>query len=277
MIAGISTIENARSAAAMKYLMMGVLGLCCASALADENTTSETRAVREINGDAGLSFEDVRSSGGPNKTVGLNVDAIFPIGSYLGFSLSGDVAKTNIDVARHDTILGTTPSCSINDTGVEAGLFTRNPTLGKIGVSYGIEHLHSSCDGDAAFVASQASSNTTHNYQAEAEYYLHDFTFGAAHTQSHVPGQGDLKQDLFSVSWYPVTDARITPSAGRQDRNDLYGITLEAQPEFLSESVSVVLSYSLLRQSSDIKSFSIGFVHHFGNPIELQTRDRNYR
>ncbi len=261
----------------MKYLMMGVLGLYCTGALADDNLPDPTRAVQDINGDAGLSFEDVRSSGGPNKTVGLNAQAVFPLGPYIGFSLAGDIAKTNIDVARHDTTLGTTPSCSVNDTGLEAGLFTRNPTLGKIGVSFGVGHLHSSCDGDAAFVASQASSNNSHNYQAAGEYYLHDFTLGAAHTQTHVPGQGDLNQDLFSVSWYPVADVRITPSGGRQDHNDLYGVAVEAQPEFLSQTVSVVLSYSLLRQSSDIKSFSIGFVHHFGKPIDLEVRDRYYR
>jgi hypothetical protein len=256
----------------MKYLMMGMLGLYCAAASAQE-----TRAVQEINGDAGLSFEDVRSAGGANKTVGINADAIFPLGAYLGLSVAGDAAKTNIDVARHDSVLGTTPSCSINDAGLQVGVFARNPSLGKIGASYGIGHLHSSCDGDASFVANRASSSKTHNYQAQAEYYLHDFTFGAAHTQTQVPGQGDLNQDLFSVSWYPVSDVRITPSGGRQDHNDVFGIALEAQPEFLSQTVSVVLSYSLLRQNSDIKSFSIGFVHHFGKPIDLEMRDRYYR
>lgn len=255
----------------MKYLVMSMLGLFCSGAIA------ETRAVEQINGDVGLSFEDVRASAGPNKTVGLTADAIFPLSSYLGISLSGGVAKTNIDVAQVESGSGISSSCTLNDGSLQTGVFARNPELGKIGVSYGIAHLHSSCDGDAAFVSSQGGSIDTHHYGVEAEYYFHDFTFGAAHTQTHLQGQGDLNQDLFRVSWYPVADARISPSAGRQDHNDLYGLTLEAQPEFLSDSVSVVLSYSLLRQGSDVKTFSIGFVHHFGEPIELETRDRRYR
>jgi hypothetical protein len=110
-----------------------------------------------------------------------------------------------------------------------------------------------------------------------AEYYFSELTLGVDRTTSHLDGGDDISANSFTASWYPITELRISPSVGRIESKSSYALNLEGQPEFLGDAVSVLLGYSVQRQTPNIKTFSIGFVYHFGKPLELQIRDRQYR
>ncbi len=247
------------------------------------NAAADSRAVEAATFDGGFNFQEVKSGGDPNNTAGATGVFTFGLASSLGASISGTASHADIQADRSAT--GSTAvatsivsrSCGFSSGDLTAGLFLRNPSIGRIGVSYGAGQIRADCGDNAMFVVSDGHTLRTYNYAANAEYYFSRLTIGAGRTTTHLDGGNDITADSLTASWYPLTELRISPSIGRIDSNNSYGLQLEGQPEFLGDAVGVVLGYSVQRQSPNIKSFSIGFVYHFGKPLELQTRDREYR
>ncbi len=247
------------------------------------NAVADSRAVEAATFDGGFNFQEVKAGGDPNHTAGVDGLFTFALASYLGASLSGSASHTNIEADRPAaastamTASSISLSCGFNSQDLTAGLFLRNSSIGRIGVSYGVGQIHSDCSDNATFVASDGHTLRTHNYAANAEYYFPQLTIGLARTNTHLDGGNSITADSLTAGWYPVTELRISPSVGRIDSKSSYGLELEGQPEFLGDALSVLLGYSVQRQTPNIKSFTIGFVYHFGKPLELQTRDRQYR
>ena len=252
-------------------------------ALYGANAVADPRAVEAATFDGGFNFQEVKAGGDPNHTAGAAGVYTFGLGSYFGASISGAASHTNIQSDR--PAVGSTDvttssiarACGFNSTDVTGGLFLRNPAIGRIGVSYGLGQIHSDCSDNATFVASDTHGLKTHNYSAIAEYYFSQLTLGIGRSTSHLDGGDDITADSLTLSWYPVTELRLSPTAGRVESKDSYGLNLEGQPEFLGDAVSVLLGYSVQRQTPNIKTLSLGFIYHFGKPLELQTRDRQYR
>ena len=117
----------------------------------------------------------------------------------------------------------------------------------------------------------------TDNYLAEAEAYLGDFTFGANHTSTELEDGPKLESNIFNASWYPLDSLRVTLSGGDLYEQDTYGIELEHQPEFMGDSLGVVLGYSVVDREQEVGTISFSVVYHFGTKVELKTRDREYR
>ncbi|HEY5808172.1 MAG TPA: outer membrane beta-barrel protein [Povalibacter sp.] len=252
--------------------------LCCAGALA------QSRAVEKTHVELGLTSidsdtEDSTSSG----TLGLNLAATFPIGSYLGASLSGDFSKTstrNRDVLgdNPDAEAGSRPSCNFENSGGNASLFFRRPNLGRVGVSYGVGNIKSDCDGESVFPLSGADKLKTDNYRAFAEYYISDFTFGASYTTTKLEdSDDDLKTTALSASWYPFDSLKVSLAGSDLYEENTYGITVEHQPEMLGDGLSVWLGFSSTDAEPKTQTINIGIAYFFGRTATLKDRDRQYR
>jgi hypothetical protein len=156
-------------------------------------------------------------------------------------------------------------------------LFARWPSLGRVSVSYGNGLLTSDCGDQATFVSTGDDEMGTDNYRAAVEAYLGNFTFGANHTSTELEDGPKLESNLFSASWYPIDDLRFTLSGGDLFEQDTYGVEIEHQPEFMGQSLGVVLGYSIVDREQRVGTISFSVVYHFGTKIELKTRDREYR
>lgn len=243
---------------------------------------AELRAVQETTFSLGLvaSDSDTKDSTS-NGTFGLGGVLTMPIGNIFGASLSGaysrSTARTSdvlLDVASSDD---SRPSCRFNNTDLSASLFARWPTLGRITASYGNGQLSSDCGDQSVFVSTGDDEMGTDNYRLAAEAYLWDFTLAGNHTSTELEDGPKLESNIFSASWYPINSLRVTLSGGDLYEQDTYGIELEHQPEFMGDSLGVVLGYSVVDREQEVGTISFSVFYHFGRKVELKTRDREYR
>jgi hypothetical protein len=242
----------------------------------------EPKAVQSSNFSLGLvaSDSDTKDSTS-NGTFGLGGVYTMPIGKLFGASLAGAYSRSTsrtsdvlLDVTSSDS---TRPSCRFNNTDLSASVFARLPSLGRISASYGNGQLSSDCGSQAVFVSTGDDEMGTDNYRLAAEAYLGDFTFGANHISTELEDGPKLESNTFSASWYPINSLRVTLSGGDLYEQDTYGIELEHQPEFMGDSLGVVLGYSVVDREQEVGTISFSVMYHFGTKVELKTRDREYR
>lgn len=254
----------------------------CATFAAELGRPNELKAVQKTNYSLGLvaSDSDTKDSTS-NGTFGLGGIVTMPIGKIFGASLAGaysrSTARTSdvlLDVASSDS---SRPSCRFNNTDLSASLFVRWPKWGRVSGSYGNGQLSSDCGDQSAFVSTGDDELGTDNYRFAAEAYLGDFTFGANHTSTELEDGPKLESNIFNASWYPLDSLRVTLSGGDLYEQDTYGIELEHQPEFMGDSLGVVLGYSVVDREQEVGTISFSVVYHFGTKVELKTRDREYR
>lgn len=263
--------------------------LCAALSLASYGASAaelgrpvEPKAVQRTNFSLGLvaSDSDTKDSTS-NGTFGLGGILTMPIGKIFGASVSGaysrSTARTSdvlLDVASADS---TRPSCRFNNTDLSASLFARWPRLGRVSFSYGNGQLTSDCGDQSMFVSTGDDELGTDNYRALAEAYLGDFTVGANYTSTELEDGPKLESNIFNASWYPIDSLRVTLSGGDLYEQDTYGIELEHQPDFMGNSLSVTLGYSVVDREQEVGTVNFSVFYHFGTKVELKTRDRQYR
>lgn len=242
----------------------------------------EPKAVQKTSFSLGLlaSDSDTKDSTSAG-TFGLNGILTLPIGKYFGAALGGTYSRTTartsdvlLDVVSPDA---TRPSCRFNNKDLSATVFARWPSWGRVSVGYGNGNLSADCGEQSMFVSTGDDEMGTDNYRVGAEAYLGNFTFGANHTQTELEDGPKLESNLFSASWYPINSLRVTLSGGDQFDQDTYGIELEHQPEFMGDSLGVVVGYSVVDREQEVGTVSFSVVYHFGTKVELKTRDREYR
>lgn len=254
----------------------------CATVAAELGQPVESKAVQKTNFSLGLvaSDSDTKDSTS-NGTFGVGGIVTMPVGKLFGASLAGAYSRTTartsdvlLDVTSSDS---TRPSCRFNNTDLSASLFARVPRWGKISASYGQGQLSSDCGGQSVFVSTGDDEMGTDSYRFGAEAYLGDFTFAAAHTSTELEDGPKVDSNIFTGSWYPLDSLRVTLSGGDLYDQDTYGIELEHQPEFMGDSLGVVLGYSVVDREREVGTISFSVVYHFGTKVELKTRDREYR
>lgn len=240
------------------------------------------RAVQSTNFSLGLvaSDSDTKNSTS-NGTFGLSGIATMPVGDLFGASLSGNYSRTTartsdvlFDVASQQS---TRPSCRFNNSDAAVSVFARRATLGRVSASYGKGKVSSDCGDESVFVSTGDDSLGLDYYRVAAEAYLWDFTVGAVHTSTELEDGPKLESNIFSGSWYPLDSLKVTLSGGDLYEQDTYGIEVEHQPEFMGNSLSVSLGYSVVDQEEQVGTISFSVVYHFGTKAELKARDRLYR
>lgn len=256
-----------------RYFLAVPLLLCGVHARADTPA-----AVAATNYQAGLTTGDTYISGDrASNMYDFNGSANFPLATYLGATLSGDYGHTNLTTNPFpDTTPSSTwPSCTVHSKNLDAGLFVRNPSLGRIGVGYGAGRQESHCN--ATFVDTGSDTLNTRHSTASAEYYFSRVTVAVARSKLHIESGNGLDLSMLGASWYPVNSTRITLAADGLDFKDTYHLDMEYQPEFLDNSMSFSFGYTTQRQTLTSHSISVGFRYFFDTNANLLTRDRHYR
>ena len=259
-------------------LSLALLGAMAASAPAVAQ-----RAVEAPNFALDLQSNDSDTSGSTSTgTLGANLSATLPIGSYFGASLLGSYSTSRVrtgDVLpREDGApAGLRPSCSFDNLGGEISLFARRPTLGKVELSYGIGELSADCSANSSFLPDGGDKLDTDRQRLDLEFYLGDFTLGGQYTQVSLDGGADIDTTELRASWYPLDSLKVTLSGNDQYEEDTYGIVFEHQPEFLGDGFAVQLGYARTDSEPDTRTISIGLSYFFGTRVSLKDRDRFYR
>jgi len=251
--------------------------------LAAGTAVAQSRAAETLNFEFGVDAKDSDTSGSTsNGTLGLKGAATIPLGRY--FAIAGSAGYSKSQVRTRDSLVDESGSntgiadCSFKGTQGGITLFARRPTLGKVGVSYGVSQLSSECGDTSVFVTTGDDSLDAKNYRVFAEYYFYDFTLAASQTATELDHGDKLDSTSITASWYALDSLRISASAGNDlyDR-DTYGIMLEHQPDFLGDGLGVYLGYSQTDQSPSTRTVTFGFAYYFGVRADLKTRDRQYR
>jgi hypothetical protein len=168
-------------------------------------------------------------------------------------------------------------SCSFSDTDLGATLFARDPSLGRVGLSYGRGKFSSNCGDRSLFLPTADDSMTTKSLRAFAEWYWRDLTLAAARTETSFERGDKLKSNSATLSWYPIDNLRVALTANDLYDQHEYGILLVNQPEFLGNGFSVSLGYSVRNVQPEVRTVSFNLIYHFGTEVNLIDRDRKYR
>jgi hypothetical protein len=248
--------------------------LWSAGALAQDRAVEATQFTLDV-----LSVESDTADSTSSGTLGAGLGTTFGIGRYFGASLNINYLDTSVrtrDVVG-DASGGSRPSCSFENLGGSASVFFRRPTLGKVGFTYGSADLKASCDGDAIFPLTREDKLGTDTYRGDAEYYLGDFTFGAAYTTTSLEDGDDLKTTTLNVSWYPLDSLKLSLWGNDLYDDNTYGLMVEHQPQMFGDGASVRLGVSTSNQSPKTTTIELGLSYFFGRNVPLKTRDRQYR
>jgi len=260
----------------MKRLSFAVL-----LALYGPHAFADSQAVRAVNYQLAYASGDTNTSGGSDsRTNGINGGVTFPLATYLGASVSGAYAHSTLATNFPNgtnvlTLASTAPHCTVNSKDLDAGLFVRDPTIGRIGVSYGLGRAKSNCD--ASFVVTGTDTLDTRVYAVGAEYYFPKVTIALSRTQTRFDPVNKFDSDVLTGSWYPTNILRVALSAEGMSMKNTYSLGLEYQPEFLDNSSGLSISYSTRHQTVTSHIVMVGLVYYFGERTDLLTRDREYR
>lgn len=252
-----------------------------AAALLALAVTTQTKAAEEdatlSSAQLGATFGTIESADNSNKSVQVDFRFTAPVTRFLGASLNGTFADTNLQTdAPTDEI--SSILCSYETLGTRGTLFAREPSLGRVSASFLAGQLRSKCGGSASFVERNSDTLRSEGYSLAAEYYFPALTLAAERTSTSFDGDNHHVTDLLTASWYLLPDLSISPNAGRVNGSNLYGLTVEHQPDFLGQSASVTLAFSQQNlESGSIRSISLAFTYHFGTHVDLKKRDRQYR
>lgn len=261
----------------------GLAALAAVALLGSGNAPAQSRAAEVTTVHVGLAARDIDTDGSTSiGELGLNAGGTIPLGDWfaaaLSASYSGSTVRTrDVLVGAGGTITGARPSCEIDSTGASAGLFFRQPALGRVGASYGLGRLSSDCGDVGEFLASGADELDTQHYRVYGEVYLRDFTLGAAFTATEPDGGEKFEATTVSASWYPLESLRITASGNDLYDRTGYGLAVEHQPDFMGDALGVYVGYETNDESPRTGIISFGFAYHFGPRVPLQMRDRQYR
>jgi hypothetical protein len=242
------------------------------------NALADSQAVQKFNAIVSYtSWDTFESSVRTNNSYAFNGTMTFPLAPYLGASLSGafgsSTLRTNYDVTGTPTT--TTTSCSIGNDNLGASLFVRDPTFGRVGVSYTAGQQKSRCSG--TFLTSGTDSQDTSGYGASAEYYFSKVTVGAAMTKTTLGTNSEFTSSALSLGWYPLDDLRFEMSAAGGDLQNSYHVGVEYRPAFLDESISLMLGYTYQNLLVETSTVMIGVSYFFVKHVPLISRDRNFR
>ena len=257
------------------YLAAALLLLYGNNALADdqEQHTSHFQT--------GFASGNTYTSGGnDSNSYGINGSATVPFASYLSGWLSGSYAHTRfandlLSSGGNSTPTGQFSKCGINNSHVDAGLFARLEDRGKLGISYGAGKIDSRCN--ATFLSNGGDTLRTTNYTTNAEYYFSKVTVAAAWNRTQLGAASNLDTSTLTASWYPMNNARISLSADGMDSKDTFRFAAEYQPELLDNSVSFLLGYTTLNQTTNARIVTVGVLYYFDKHVGLIVRDRQYR
>jgi hypothetical protein len=220
-------------------------------------------AVESTSGSFGASINKARTSDGwsDTNTYSVGGDMTMPLGERFGFKLSGNYAATDSDL------------CDVDWRSLGAQLFVRDPSVGRIGVSYALSKS-GTCTPAGDVIDDDFDQDS---YGINAEYYFAPLTIGVSRSRTEYEYLFPHTDYAFvNATWYPDVNFSVGISAGALDAEDDRTLRFDYQPTFLNNAASVSLT---VRTSvdTDWDTATVGFTYYFGDKVDLKTRDRNYR
>lgn len=238
-----------------------------------------TQAVSDTNYELGFNTADIYSQGNRVSYYHqLGASGTFPLGTYLGASISGHYGNTTLlPTSANNTLNAAYPwgECDYRSTGVAASLFARTPSLGRIGIGYASDRLVSHCQ--ATFIVSGTNNLNSNTYNGDAEYYFQHITIAAAWSYTKIESAGDQTTDSLTTTWYPTNQSRIELTADGRDLKNTYSLDMEYQPDFLDNALGVVFDYTSQHRGVSNQTYMLGVRYYFSTHVDLLQRDRFYR
>lgn len=203
--------------------------------------------------------------------------ATFPIGNYLGATLTAEYANNTVLATPSSDVTGTTAweGCGYHSDNYGVNLFARLPEYGRIGIAYLSNQLKSLCS--ATFITDGTNKLKTNTYSATAEYYFSRVTLAAEYANTNITNASDITSDTLTASWYPTDLLRLSAAASDLDLKNTYSFEFEYQPPFLDNRFGVKIRFTSQEQAITTQSYLVSISYYFGNDVDLITRDRRYR
>lgn len=208
----------------------------------------------------------------------FGVAGTFPLGTYIGASISGHYGNTTLLPAyENNTLNAAYPwgECGYRSTGVATMLFARRPSIGRIDIGYASDRLDSHCE--ATFIASGTNSLNSNTYNGDVEYYFPRVTITAAWSHTRIKTAGEQTADSLTTAWYPTSQGRIELTADGRDLKNTYDVDVEYQPKFLDNSLGIIFDYTTQHRGISNQTYMLGLRYYFGTHVDLLQRDRFYR
>lgn len=207
---------------------------------------------------------------------GVNGTAVIPLPLYLSATVSGAYMRTNL---HGPFISGSTSNassrCAVDNRDWQVGLNLREPTVGKLGVSYGAGTELSGCA--VQVLGASADKISTTNYAATAEYYFSRFTVGVTGTRTRVASARDLNSSQGTLTWYATNDFSVSTSVQDLAGTSVYGIGLAYRPEVIEGATRLSVEYDIHREAPKANVIMLNLTYYFDQHLDLMTRDRVYR
>jgi hypothetical protein len=242
---------------------------------------ADRRAVESANFEMSIAAGDtLRAGTRAENFYGINARGVFALGDYVGAALSVDGTRTNLgDAFRSQTgavtASGAPPECEIDSSRVDADLFLRDASVGRVGLRYGAGQARSKCA--ATFLPSGTGSLDSQTAVAEAEYYFARITLGASRAYTRFDGSVNLDAATLSASWYPADNVRLRLAADGLDFQDTYRFDVHYQPALVGNAIDLFAGYTLYDLPEKTHTIMVGISYFFDTRVELLTRDRHYR
>ena len=240
-----------------------------------------TEAVKSVHYQIGYQSGDINTVGGSDSKVNAVDGSItLPVAGLVGASISGfydhyDLASNFSSFGSGLILASSLPYCTVIDKGLSAGLFVRDPSVGRIMAGYGGGQAMSHCQ--TTFLATGGPKLDMRDYTAGAEYYFPRFTLGVSWDETRFTSLDRFTSDRITGSWYPTDILRVDLSAYGQDLKNTYGFGMEYQPEFFGNSSGLWFSYTRRHQTVTSNIILVGIRYYFGKRVDLIERDREYR
>jgi hypothetical protein len=243
--------------------------------MVSSSAAASERAVESIHYQASaegrLTEDDAALNDDKNRILGINGEVTLPLGHYFGATFGAaysDSSRTSYPEAdiKGDTLFG------------YAGVFARDPSLGRVGLTYDRSRFDYTVTGKYPYYAGQQYSDEFDVWAVTlmGEMYSEQVTFGFTQTRAETTNSDDIDNiTTVYARWYLteniVTDVRASIESGE---DEVYVLDLEYQPEFLQSSTSFTLGYL---HGADLKGVRLAVTYFFDKRFDLKTRDRHYR
>jgi hypothetical protein len=207
----------------------------------------------------------------------LHGEATLPLGTAFGASLAVGYGDTNLatNPFPDSDSAGAWPECAVRDERVAAGLFARDPGIGRVGLDVAHGTLQSRCN--ATFLSTGDNILRTDHSKISAEYYFQSVTLAADRGKVRLEGGAELDSASVTAGWYPTRNSRLTLSADGLDYQNTYKLGFEFQPVIIDHSLSLFVTYITQRQDIDTHTLMLGFNYFYEPHVNLIARDRRYR
>lgn len=219
----------------------------------------------------------------------LSTNANYLDGSYFSaeaYGISGSIHTPIYQYIGGSIHAGTSRSHSDYDTDIEysfdskryygaVNILLRDSSMGGVGAW--LAHTEYTTIFSSVDI-SEKSYGHTDGYGVYGTYYLDAFTVGLSVSDFYYNGKnGEGTRYSIGATWYPHDNMSLSVDyddiLGGRYNNDQYAVSVEYQPHFLSEPLSLMATCT---RSENSNGYGLSLRYYFDTKVNLRSRDREY-